>query len=63
MITKEFTPMGTTKTYSEIAKLIELPKSYRAVANACGANKIAIIIPCHLVVGKNNLGDISEESS
>jgi len=55
--------MGTTKTYSEIAKLIELPKSYRAVANACGANKIAIIIPCHLVVGKNNLGDISEESS
>jgi methylated-DNA-[protein]-cysteine S-methyltransferase len=47
---------GHTKTYSEIAKAIGNPNSCRAVANACGANKLPIVIPCHRVVGKNNLG-------
>jgi O-6-methylguanine DNA methyltransferase len=49
-------PYGETRTYSQIAELIGQPKSYRAVANACGQNKLAVIIPCHRVVGKNNLG-------
>ena len=49
-------PYGQTKTYSEIAKNIGFPKSFRAVANACGQNKHALLIPCHRVVGINNLG-------
>ena len=49
-------PYGSTKTYSEIAIAIGRPTSYRAVANACGKNKIALIIPCHRVVTKNGLG-------
>lgn len=43
-------PYGSTKTYSEIAKQMGSPRAVRAVANACGANPIAIIIPCHRVV-------------
>lgn len=49
-------PYGETSTYSEIAKAIGHPTAYRAVANACGQNKIALYIPCHRVVGKNNSG-------
>ena len=49
-------PYGKTKTYSEIAAALNKPKAYRAVANACGKNKIALFIPCHRVVGKNNIG-------
>lgn len=48
--------VGKTKTYSELASSIGHPKAYRAVANACGQNKIALLIPCHRVVGINNLG-------
>ena len=43
-------PIGTTASYSEIAKKIGAPKSFRAVAQACGANNIALAIPCHRVV-------------
>lgn len=43
-------PAGTTSTYAEIARSIGMPKSVRAVANACGANKLAVAIPCHRVV-------------
>ena len=43
-------PPGETRTYAEIASFIEQPKSARAVANACGANKLAIAIPCHRVI-------------
>lgn len=49
-------PFGETRTYGQIAEAIGNPQAYRAVANACGQNKIAVIIPCHRVVGKNNLG-------
>ena len=43
-------PSGQTVTYSEIAELIGKPKSFRAVANACGKNPFPIVIPCHRVV-------------
>jgi AraC family transcriptional regulator of adaptative response/methylated-DNA-[protein]-cysteine methyltransferase len=43
-------PMGTTATYSEIAGRIGMPKSVRAVAQACGANALAVAIPCHRVI-------------
>lgn len=45
-----FIPYGTTVTYKELAKLIGMPDSYRAVANACGLNPIPVLIPCHRVV-------------
>lgn len=43
-------PAGTTASYSQIAERIGAPKSVRAVAQACGANTIAVAIPCHRVV-------------
>lgn len=43
-------PPGTTATYSDIAQRIGMPKSVRAVAGACAANKLAVAIPCHRVV-------------
>jgi AraC family transcriptional regulator of adaptative response/methylated-DNA-[protein]-cysteine methyltransferase len=46
---REIAP-GTTASYAEIAKRIGSPKSVRAVALACGANAIAVAIPCHRVV-------------
>lgn len=42
-------PFGETRTYGELAEL--LGSAPRAVGGACGANPIAIIIPCHRVVG------------
>jgi len=43
-------PPGTTVSYAEIAARIGAPKSARAVAQACGANPLAVLIPCHRVV-------------
>jgi len=43
-------PVGSTASYAEIAAKIGAPRSYRAVAQACGANTIAVAIPCHRVV-------------
>ena len=43
-------PVGGTASYAEIAARIGLPKAARAVAGACGANRIAVAIPCHRVV-------------
>jgi AraC family transcriptional regulator of adaptative response/methylated-DNA-[protein]-cysteine methyltransferase len=43
-------PSGKTATYAEIAKKIGAPTSMRAVAQACGANNIAVVIPCHRVI-------------
>jgi AraC family transcriptional regulator of adaptative response/methylated-DNA-[protein]-cysteine methyltransferase len=43
-------PAGETRTYADVAAAIGSPASVRAVAGACGANKIAVAIPCHRVV-------------
>lgn len=44
---------GKTQSYAETAKAIGSPNAYRAVANANGANQLAIIIPCHRVIQSN----------
>ena len=43
-------PAGSTASYAEIAERIGQPKSVRAVAQACGANHLAVAVPCHRVV-------------
>ena len=50
-------PLGSTASYGQIAERIGAPKSFRAVAQACGANSLAVAIPCHRVVRSN--GDLS----
>ncbi|WOI54506.1 trifunctional transcriptional activator/DNA repair protein Ada/methylated-DNA--[protein]-cysteine S-methyltransferase [Parvularcula sp. LCG005] len=44
-------PAGQTRSYGDIAKAIGQPTATRAVARANGANQIAILIPCHRVIG------------
>jgi AraC family transcriptional regulator of adaptative response/methylated-DNA-[protein]-cysteine methyltransferase len=44
---------GRTASYSEIAERIGAPGAVRAVAQACGANPIAVAIPCHRVVRRD----------
>lgn len=43
-------PFGTTISYTELAQMTGKPKAVRAVANACGRNPVAIVIPCHRVL-------------
>ena len=45
-------PVGKTITYAELATAIGAPRSVRAVAQACAANRLAVAIPCHRVVRK-----------
>jgi AraC family transcriptional regulator of adaptative response/methylated-DNA-[protein]-cysteine methyltransferase len=49
-------PAGRTKSYAEVARAIGRPSAYRAVAQACGANPVPVIVPCHRVVASNGLG-------
>ncbi len=50
-------PHGETVSYLELAKELKKPKAYRAVAQANGANQLALIVPCHRVINANgNLG-------
>jgi len=46
-------PYGVTKSYGETARSLGMPKAARAVGGACNRNPIAIIVPCHRVVGAN----------
>jgi methylated-DNA-[protein]-cysteine S-methyltransferase len=50
-------PFGETRTYGEMAKALGL--SAQAAGQACGANPIAILIPCHRVIGTGHLGGFS----
>lgn len=49
-------PAGTTMTYGELAASIGMPGAVRAVGQACGANPVAVIVPCHRVVQRG--GDL-----
>jgi len=50
-------PSGERKTYKQVAEGIGAPAAHRAVANACGTNKIGVLIPCHRVLrGDGGLG-------
>ncbi|MGV3774906.1 MAG: methylated-DNA--[protein]-cysteine S-methyltransferase [Verrucomicrobiales bacterium] len=46
-------PQGQTMTYGEIARAIGRPKAFRAVGQACGANPIPVLIPCHRALAAN----------
>ena len=52
-------PLGETRTYGDIAK--ELGQPPQPVGQACGANPIPVIIPCHRVLSANGLGGFSGE--
>jgi AraC family transcriptional regulator of adaptative response/methylated-DNA-[protein]-cysteine methyltransferase len=43
-------PAGSTCSYLDVAQAINRPKATRAVAQACGANPVAVVVPCHRVV-------------
>lgn len=46
-------PFGEVRAYSDVAKSINRPKAARAVGGANNANPVAIIIPCHRIIGKD----------
>ena len=54
-------PRGETRSYGELA--VKLKSGAQAVGQACGANPIPIITPCHRVVGKSGLGGFMRHAS
>jgi len=53
-------PYGETISYSQLAERVGFPRAVRAVASACGANPVPLIIPCHRIVAKDGtLGGFS----
>lgn len=46
-------PRGETRAYAEVARAIGRPTAVRAVAGACAANPVAVLVPCHRVVGSD----------
>lgn len=53
-------PFGETRSYAWIAQQLGKPTASRAVANACGANPLPVVIPCHRVIASNGkLGGFS----
>ncbi len=50
-------PSGEVRAYAEVARAIGHPKAVRAVASACAANRVALLVPCHRVIrGDGGLG-------
>jgi AraC family transcriptional regulator of adaptative response/methylated-DNA-[protein]-cysteine methyltransferase len=50
-------PRGEHRSYAEVARAIGRPRSVRAVANAIGSNRLAVVVPCHRVIrGDGSLG-------
>jgi methylated-DNA-[protein]-cysteine S-methyltransferase len=49
-------PFGETASYGEIAALAGHPNAQRAVGSVCAANRFALFVPCHRVVGADGLG-------
>ena len=54
-------PYGNRITYAEIADRVGNPRAARAVGNALSKNPVPIVIPCHRVVGKDNIGGYSQD--
>lgn len=53
-------PYGETISYTTLAERVGFPRAVRAVASACGANPVPLIIPCHRVIAKDGtLGGFS----
>lgn len=48
-------PIGQTRTYTEVAARAGAPQAVRAVANACAANALAVVIPCHRVLRRDGV--------
>jgi len=46
-------PRGETRTYAQLAREIGQPTAVRAVARACATNPVAVVVPCHRVIGSN----------
>jgi AraC family transcriptional regulator of adaptative response/methylated-DNA-[protein]-cysteine methyltransferase len=46
-------PAGTTQSYSQVARNMGAANAFRAVAAACAANRLALVIPCHRVISAN----------
>ena len=58
-------PRGRTRTYGEIARELgaRFPVDPRAVGQACGDNRLPLVIPCHRVVAANGLGGFAHATS
>lgn len=54
-------PRGKTRSYGELA--VELKSCAQAVGQACGANPVPVIIPCHRIVSKSGLGGFMRHAS
>ena len=50
-------PLGETRTYGDLARALNTPA--QAIGQACGANPIPILIPCHRILGATSLGGFS----
>jgi AraC family transcriptional regulator, regulatory protein of adaptative response / methylated-DNA-[protein]-cysteine methyltransferase len=46
-------PRGETRSYAQLAQTLGQPKAVRAVARACATNPVAVVVPCHRVIGSN----------
>lgn len=46
-------PAGETRTYTELARSVGRPRAVRAVASACAANRVAVVVPCHRVIRRD----------
>ncbi len=50
-------PVGETRSYAELAVLIDAPRAVRAVARSCATNPVSLAVPCHRVLGSD--GDLT----